>query len=339
MLMSFLGCAMVDLASALPSLVPLNATSPENTTTAAVDIPLHLNSSVPGDTIDPRLTYSTKFGTRSLDRRSCYMNTLNALLDLPRRGWLRRISETDYSLPGYSDIHIRLEAFEDSTLMQYRHAVWGLYLAIHEMMANQLKSCVLTLSWSFTVGGTPHVIGFVAIVGTYSSGIGTGNSTEDSLEVPQSPSQGGSFNINDPFSVIFGNARNSSSSAAELKSQELRVDTTFITGAALTVDTVFHVVSAGIVLLASQPQDQAIQVPGYINDSPSGLCLRWDGSFRGADFLYRDAMIGLAALPVDMYAQDRFDPMRFVVYVDEMETGRGIIYKNWDGGEGEFGTQ
>lgn len=338
-LTSIFGCAMVDLASTSPSLVPLNAaqltaTSSKNTTAAAVGISLNLNSSLPGDTIDPRLTYSTKFGIGNLDRRSCYMNTLEALLDLPSKGWARKLPETEYSIPGYSGIRIRLVPYEDSTLMQYRHAVWGLYLAIQEMMANEFKVCVLTLNWSFIVGGTPHVIGFVAILGTSASGIGNGNLPEDSLELPQSPAQGESLNTGDAFSLVSRIAGNSASSASDPKSPNLRVDTTFQTGAPLATDTVFHTILAGMILLAAQPQDQAIQAAGYIKDSLSGLRLRWDASFQGKDFTYRYAMLGLAALPVYMYAQDRFSPARFVFYVDEMEAGRGVIYQSGGGGEG-----
>ncbi|CAF9931361.1 MAG: hypothetical protein ALECFALPRED_004992 [Alectoria fallacina] len=334
---SLFGLAILRSAAITPSSHLIKQTQPpplrpRNKTTAASDIPPSLNRSLIPVAMDARLSYDMKFGNQFLDKKSAYMNTLLALADLSTKGWtpvLRR--ESHYSFSGYGDVSILIHASQNPSTLQYRHAIWGLYLAILATSAKGFRVCVLTLSWSPRVGERPHVIGYVSILGGSPSGIGSNNSTEDSLMLTFSTP------ASSPDLALANSTTTSSSStslATETRSvPDLNIEIRLL-GKGLDIDGIFRTIYTGVVQLASRPQSQRVDEPGVIDDHISGIFLRWDSSYLTVrpSFEFRYLIAALAKLPVFMYGQDRFEDARFVAYVDEIEVGRGWLYRRVGGG-------
>ena len=334
LLISILGLATKK--SAAISLVPyptrLTQHFPPNTqniSMAATDITTYLSSGIQPIDLDPRFTYEARFARQFLNKDSAYLNTLLALEDLSTKGWTQRLRwEANYSFVGYGGVIIRIHASQNPSTLQYRHAIWGLYLAIRESSANGLRACLLNLYWSPVPGKTRYLLGYVSILGPPSSSTDSGKSTDDAL-APALPTEPGSKNItlNIPTSTI----RNSTSIAVEstdTASLRFEID---LRKRSIDIDAIFHTIYPGIVYLASKPQSEAILQPGLIEDDVLRTFLRWDFTHITSQprFEYRYAIAALSALPVYMYEYNRYEDARFIVYVDEIEVGRGWLYRHY----------
>ena len=335
--LSLFGLAIVRSAAITPSPHLIKETQPpplrpRNKPTAVTEIPPNLNRSLIPVIIDPRLTYDIKFANQLLNKKSAYMNTLLALADLSTKGWTPVLGwASHYSFSNYGDVSIFIHASQNPSTLEYRYAIWGLYLAILETSARGFRACVSTLYWSPRVGERPHVIGCISIVGGSPSGIGSNNSTEDFLKTTF-PTQASSPDL------ALANSTTASSNSTSLASEktdipDLKIDIRLL-GKGLDIDGIFRTIYTGVVQLASRPQSQRVDEPGVIDDPTSRTFLRWDSSYLTVEpsFESRYLIAALAKLPVFMYEQDRFEDATFVVYVDEIEVGRGWLYKRGVGG-------
>ena len=286
-----------------------------------------LDSIFPETNIDPRFSYKSSFSHQILNKESAYLNVLLALADLSTKGWTVRLKwESIYSLSSYGDVTIRIHAAQNPSSLMYRHAIWGLYLAIRESSANGFKACVLTLYWSPILGGTRHRLGFVSILGAPSLSMDIGNSTEETLDSAL-PTQATSTNLALPnFTTI-----NNSSTSLAIETGNIRnLDITIsLENRPLGIDAMFHTIYLGMVYLASMPQDQRIDEPGFVEDRASLTFLRWDSSYLVVQptFQYQHAISALAAVPVYICNLKQFKEVRFIVQVDTVEVGRGWLYK------------
>ena len=285
-----------------------------------------MNNSLESSMIDPRFTYDRRWGKQILDRKSAYMNTLLALEDLSTKGWTPTLKwEAQYSLPSYQGVTIRIHASQNPSTLQYRHAIWGLYLAIRESSANGFQACLLSLYWSSQLGATPQILGYVSLLREVSPAIDSNNSTWESpdLATPTRAISPG------PVPANLTTAINDSTSLTTgmVGTHDLKIETSLL-AKELDVDAVFHTIYAGEVYLASWPQSKRVDKPGLIRDDVSRTFLRWDSSHLTVQptFEYRYVIAALARLPAYMYEQNRFRDARFVVYVDEIEVGRGWLY-------------
>ena len=303
--------------------------NPQNLPTAATDITTNLDSSISSIDIDPRFTYQKKFTGQFLHKKSAYLNTLLALEDLSTKGWTQRLRwEADYSFAGYGDVIIRIHASQKPSTLQYRHAIWGLYSAIRESSANSLRACLLTLYWSPIPGKTRHILGYVSILGPPSSSSGTGNFTDDALQsaLPAAARQHEPALANSTATI--GN-----STPIALESAEMKANLKFeiiLRERPIDIDAVFHTIYPGIVYLASMPQSEGIVQPGLIKDDEFRTFLRWDFTniMSQPRFEHRYAIAALSALPVYMYEVNRYEEALFIVYVAEIEVGRGWLYRH-----------
>ena len=294
--------------------------------TAVFDTLVNLNDSLTSSMIDPRFTYDREFDNQILDKEYAYMNTLLALADLSTKGWTPNLKrEAQYSHGG---VTIRIDASQNPSTLQYRYAIWGLYLAIREISANGFRACVLTLYWDPGIGLLRQSLGQVSILRGSSLGIDSINSTEESLEFAL-PTQAISPEL--VLANLTTTTTNNSTSLANkgADTTNLKFDIHFL-GIPLDIDAIFHTIYAGVVYLASWPQSKRVDKPGFINDHLSRTFLRWDSSYLTVQptFEYRYVIAALTRLPMYMYEQKRFEDTRFVVYVDETEVGRGWLYKN-----------
>ena len=334
LLTGLLGLATVLSAAITPPLHTVEAQlppSPQNSSTGGWGISTNLNSSLTSF-IDPRLTYDRRWAEQSLDKKSAYMNTLLALADLSTKGWISTLRwGAGYSLSSYKEVTITIHASHDPSSLQYRQAIWGLYLAIRESSANGFRACLLKLYWSRQIGLMPQDVGYVSILRGSSLGIDSNNSTNESLELA-TPKQAITPEI------VSANHSNSLNKSAALTTRapgtdNLKVEISLLERS-LDIDAIFHMMYAAVVYLAAFPQFKRIDKPGYIKDSVSHTILRWDSSYLTVqpDFEYRFLIAALPRLPAYMYEQDRFREARFIVYVDDIEVGRGWLYgSEWEG--------
>ena len=334
-LISLLGLAPVHLAiPVLPDRLlseAENTSLPGNLSAANVDIAPSLNRSATTIRTDPRFSYDPKFAQLFLDKKSAYVTTVLALRDLSTKGWTSILSsEEQYSWANYGDVTIRIHATGDPSILQYRYAIWGLYSAIQETYAHGFRACVLGLYWSPIVGETRHLMGYVSIIGETSLQPGSGSHTEKSvgLTSPTHPA---------PPTVAISNittAANGSISldAGEVDAMNLKVEINW-EGRPINIDNVFHVVNTAIVYLSANTQEGYISRPGVIKDDASRTFLRWDSTNRRASpyMEYRHMIEALARLTSSMYEQDRFEEVRFILFLSDEEVGRGWLYKNMRG--------
>ena len=328
LIISLLGCDIVHPAAAT---LPLHVTHaarlsppPPNISTTVNSLP-SLDSSLPNNFIDPRFTTDTTFVDPILDKRSAYMNTVLALAGLSTKGWTRTLSfEAEYRVSRYGDVIIRIYASKKPSSLQFRHAIWGLYLAIHKISANDFHGCLLGLYWTPIEGGARHLLGYVSIIAKSSLGIGGNNSTEGSLKL--APSMQVS-----PRKLVLSNLTTTPSNSAPFIDQEkdfTNLKVVFsLHGRPLDVDAVFHTVYKGLVYQSSYPQRDPIDKPGEIEDPVTSTFLLWDATHLTSFpfFEYRYGIAALARLPAYMYDMNRFEETRYIVYVDDQEVGRGWI--------------
>ena len=335
-LIKFAAFAIVCSAAVTPSLqlikkAQLSPSRQKNISATALEIPPSLNGSRSPITIDPRFTYDTKFADQILDKNSAYLSTLLALANLSTMGWTHILRwEEQYEFSQYGDVTIRIHASQNPSTLQYRYAIWGLYSAIRESSANGFKECVLTLYWSPRVTDRPNILGYVSILGETALRIDGGDSTEKSPELP-SPTQ---KNATEPALANLTTLLNISTIASETTDNtNIKIELRLL-GRPLDFDAVFVTIYAAIVYLASFPQSQPIIQPGLVRDSLSRTVIRWDSSHLTIEprLEYRDVVLALTNLAVYMSEQNRFEEARFVLYVDEIETGRGWMYRSGAGG-------
>lgn len=305
---------------------------PQNLSTATFDISPSLNSSRTLPVVDHRFTYSERFANLFLNKKSAYMNTVLALADLSTKGWTSKLAwEEQYSFVSYGDVIIRIHAGQNPSTLEYRHAIWGLYYAIRGTSANGFKACVSTLYWRQHVGARFEIIGYVSIIGESSVGIdrGTsGNATGEFLE-PALPTQ--KVSPEPALTNLSTTTHNATSLATE--TTHIKVEISLL-GKLIDIDAVFRTIYTAIIYLASMPQHQRIDEPGFIKDNISPTFLRWDSSYLTVQpaFEYRYAIAALADVVQYMYEQNQFEEARFVVYVYEIEVGRGLLYRTGPGG-------
>lgn len=332
---SLLGLAIVHSAAAVPPDRLLSqaekSSSPGNLSTAGVDVARSLNRSVTAISTDPRFSYTSKFAELFLDKKSAYVTTVLALMDLSTKGWTSILSsEADYSWAHYGAVTIRIHATGNPSVLQYRYAIWGLYSAIQESYFHGFRACVLSLYWSPIVGGTRHLIGYVSIIGETSLQLGSGNYTEKSvgLTSPTHP-------VPPPVAMLNATtAANGSISldAGKVDGMNLRVEVKW-ESRPINVDNIFRVVNMAIVYLSAQTQQGYVNKPGVIKDDASHTFLRWDSTNSRAwpHMEYRHMITTLATLTVYMYVEDRFEDVRFILFVNDEEVGRGWLYGNTEG--------
>ena len=177
------------------------------------------------------------------------------------------------------------------------------------------------------MGWTPHIIGYVSILRGSLPGIGSGNSTTKESRELTLPMQ-----ISPPAVALsnFTTTLNDSSALADRipLTTNSYVDITLL-GKPLAIDAIFDVIYAGMLYLSAWPQIQAIDKPGFIKDDVSRTILRWDSSHLTVypSFEYKYAIAALVKLPACMYELNRFEDARFIVYVNEIEVGRGWLYR------------
>ena len=330
-LISLLGLAPVHIAiPVLPDRLlseAENTSLPGNLSAANLDIAPSLNRSAT-ISIDPRFSYDPKFAQLFLDKKSAYVTTVLALRDLSTKGWTSILSsDQQYSWANYGDVTIRIHATGDPSILQYRYAIWGLYSAIQETYAHGFRACVLGLYWSPIVGGTRHLMGYVSIIGETSLQLGSGSHTENSvgLTSPTHPA---------PPTVAISNtttAANGSISldAGGVDARNFKVEIKW-EGRPINIDNVFHVVNTAIVYLSANTQEGYISRPGVIKDDASRTFLRWDSTnLRASPYMeYRHMIAALAGLAASMYEQDRFEEVRFILFLSDEEVGRGWLYQN-----------
>ena len=330
LLISLLGLAIVhSTAAILPDRLSSgdkNPPSPGNLSAAGVDVPLSLNKSGTTITTDPRFSYVPKFAQLFLDKKSAYVTTVLALTDLSTKGWTTVLSsEAQYMWASYGDVTIRIHATGEPSVLQHRYAIWGLYSAIQESYAHGFRACVLSLYWSPIVGGTHHLMGYVSIISDTSLQLGSGNYTERSVGLI-SPTH-----LLPPRVVVSDTttAANGfvSLDAGKVDGFNLRVEIRF-EGRPINIDKVFRVVTTAIVYLSAKTQVAYISEPGVIKDDASRTYLRWDSTnLRAWPYMeYRHMIATLATLTTFMYEQDRFEDVRFILFVQEEEVGRGWLY-------------
>ena len=299
----------------------------QNLSMVKTDISTILDSHSPPTNIDPRFSYELSLSDQILDKESAYLNTLLALADLSTKGWTSRLSwESIYSLASYGDITIRIHATDNPSSLMYRHAIWGLYFAIRESSAHGFKACLLTLYWSPILGGTRHKVGYLSILGAPSQSMNASNGTKDALD-SSSPRQTTSAEFALPkFTTANSSSNSLTIQAGDLKNLGIAIK---LESKLLSIDAVFHTIYSGMVYLASMPQNQRISHPGVAEDKGYRTFLRWDASWLRVDpaFQYQHAITALAAVPVYMCDRRQFKEVRFIVYVDEFEVGRGWLYK------------
>ena len=305
----------------------VSSSYPQNLSTVKTDISTVLDKNLSPTNIDPRLSYDVSFSDQIIDKESAYLNALLALADLSTKGWTTRMNfESIYSLASYGDVTIRIHATDNPSSLMYRYAIWGLYFAIRESSASGFKACVLKLYWSPILGGTRHRVGYVSILGAPSRSMNTRSSTihiRDSALPRQAVSP----------ELALSNFTTTSNSSGSLliqtaDSKKVGIEVKF-ERKPLSIDAIFHTIYSGVVYLASMPQHQRISQPGSVEDKVHRTFLRWDASWRTVDpaFQYQHAILALVAVPVYMCAQKQFKEVRFIVYVDEYEVGRGWLYK------------
>lgn len=329
-LISLLSLAIVRpaaITSSLHLIKEAQLSPSRNLSTATVDFSPSPNSSLTSIIVDPRLTYDSKFAYQVLNENSAYMNTLLALADLSTKGWTSLLRwEEPYSSSSYRDVIIRIQASQNPSTLQWRHAIWGLYLAILETSANGFRECLLTLYWRSDISGMRQKLGIVYILRGSFLGIDSDNFTEGSLE-PAPPTQAISPELAlANFTTILNNSTSLATKVPDLANQKIEIN---LLGKPLDIDAIFHTIYKGLVYLASSPQSQRISQPGLIQDHVSHTLLRWDSSYLQVQpcFEYKYAIAALARLPGYMYEQNRFEDARFIVFVDEIEVGRGWLYR------------
>lgn len=254
------------------------------------------------------------------------MNTLLALADLSTKGWTSTLNwGAGYSISSYKEVAIRIFASHDPSTLQYRQAIWGLYLAIRESSANGFRACILKLYWSPQIGRIPQNVGYVSLLRGSSLGADSDNSTNEFVELATAKQA----KTPEIVSASPINAVNKSTALTTRAAgtDNLKIEISLLERS-LDIDAIFHMMYAAVVNLAACPQFKRIDEPGYIKDNVSRTILRWDSSYLTVQptFEYRFLIAALARLPAYMYEQDRFREARFIVYVDEIEVGRGWLY-------------
>ena len=324
-LTGLLGLATVHSAAITPPLHLVEAQTPpfpQNLSTAS---PHSLNIS-PTTLIDPRFTYERRWAEQTLDKKSAYMNTLLALADLSTRGWTTSLRwEASYSFFSYRDVTVLIHSSQNPSILQYRHAIWGVWLAIRESSANGFQACSLSLYWTSQIGGTRQILGYVSLFRGYPLTIDSANFTEESAQLAAAT------NVTAP-EVVPANLKATLKEPITLTDQspgtdDLKIEIS-LPGKPLDIDAIFHTLYAAEVYLASWPQSKRVDSPGVIKDPVARTVLRWDSSYLTVQptFEYRFVIAALARLPAYMYEQDRFREARFIVFVDEIEVGRGWLY-------------
>ena len=299
-----------------------------NLSTPSSNFTNNLDSSLPQHDIDPRLTYELSFAEQFLDQKSAYLNTLLALADLSTMGWTERIGyETMYTFRQYGDVTIRVHASERPSGLQYRHAIWGLYHAIRESAAKNLRAPVLTLYWSPILGKSRHRIGYLSILGRSTLNIDLDSSNNDALQQVVSTHSESSLSTPDKLTNVSVN----NSTVPEINSvfiPKLTLDVN-LEHKPLDIYAVFQTFYAGIVHLASFKQSDPIIQPGFVKNDTFRTFLRWDASHHVTWplFEYRYAIAALSVVPQYMYNHNEFVEVRFIVFLNEYEVGRGWLYK------------
>ena len=328
-----LGLTLSHSAAIDPSLQLINETSfltadPRNRSLHAIDVADSLGGEL-FTNIDPRLTYEVHISNQILDEKSAYMNTLLALSDLSTKGWTRTLSfDSRYSFSSYGDITIRVHARRNPSDLQYRHAIWGLYRAIRETAAHGFRACVLSLYWSPILGMARHIIGYVTIVGNSPHSIDIGNSTEDAFELAL-PMQSTSLPPVLTNITTTGISSTTITNTTTGIKEDLKLGIN-LSGKPLDISLVFNAVYSGIVSLASKPQYQGVTEPGFVEDPETRTFLRWDSTHLTARpyFEYRYAISAFQALAAYMYQQNQYFEARVTIFVDQVEVGRGWLYRN-----------
>ena len=332
LLLSLLGLVTVHSAAAvLPDGLLSEAKispSPGNSSAAGVDVAPSLNISGTTISTDPRFSYSPKFAQLFLDKKSAYVTTVLALMDLSTKGWTSILSlDANYSWASYGDVTIRIHATGHPSILQHRYAIWGLYSAIQESYFHGFRACVLSLYWSPIVGGTRHLIGYVSIIGEPSLQLGSGSYTGKPVE------------LNSPMRLLPPTAAMSNTTTAangsisldagKIDAESLKVEINW-EGRSINIDNVFLVVNTAIVNLSAQTQEGYVNKPGVVKDDASHTFLRWDSTNRRAwpYMKYRHLIATLARLTAFMYEEDRFEDVRFILFVNDEEVGRGWLYRN-----------
>ena len=308
-------------------LVPETSPSSLHLRNLSTSIPTNIDRDFPPNSIDQRFSYDRTLSHEILDKQSAYLNALLALADLSTKGWNTRLAwGSIYTCASYGDVTIRIHATHNPSSLMYRHAIWGLYFAIRESSANGFMACVLALYWSPILGGTRHILGYVSILGGSSMSMDTSNFTEhtiDSAPFTQAMS---------PKSALT-NLTTTNNSSISLTIENAGSNHLGITinpeKKPLSIDAIFHTIYSGVVDLASKPQDQRIGEPGFVQERAYRTFLRWDASYLFVQpaFLYQYAILAMTAVPVYMCDRKDFREVRFIVYVDAVEVGRGWLYK------------
>lgn len=295
---------------------------PPNLTTTAFNISLGVNSRPTSAIVDPRFTYDKLFLDEVLDKNSVYMTALIGLVDLSTLGWTTTLTrERQYSMGSYGDLEIRIQAKQTPSILQYRHAIWGLYRAIQEVSANGFRGCYLTLFWNPGAGAPSQKLGGVLIIHGSPLGIDNSTSIRRSLRLAM-PTE-----VSPPELALF-DLNNSTLTTQAEGTTDLKVEISLL-GRPLDIDAVFQIVYTSIVYLSSRPQTERIDGPDFIQDYASQTVLRWEPSYLTVQpaFEYRYVIAALARLPAYMLEQGRFEEARFVVFVDRNEVGRGWLYR------------
>lgn len=251
------------------------------------------------------------------------MTTLLALADLSTRGWTTSLRwEASYSFYEYRNVIVLIHSSHSHSILQYRHAIWGLWLAIRESSANGFQSCSLSLYWTSQSGGTRQILGYVSLLREFPPSIDSIDSINSTEGAP-----GLAATTNATVAELAPTNFSTVLTKQSPGTDNLKIEISLLERP-LDIDAIFHTLYAAEVYLASWPQSKRVDSPGVIKDPVSRTILRWDSSYLTVQptFEYRFVIAALARLPAYMYEQNRFREARFIVFVDEIEVGRGWLY-------------
>lgn len=282
------------------------------------------NQSILGDGIvDPRFDGSLRQGASRINGRSTYMNAVKTLVTMSQEDFTSVFRGGEFSFEGYKNVRISVQRATAPSTLQYRFAIYGLYsLVYHIARTSTLVDTTMTLYW--TENDMKSTVGYIQIVPWPYPGIGASNETQTIVGLTQrSNVHPGISDVSNITTISVTNVSRDSNAPtfnvfAELQGSTLSIPDVFIT-LCLTLMTISPYPSTDVVTAFTAGEINTNARLNYIDPQPP----RSSPPF----FTYQYASRALGLIAKYLFQQGKFEDVLFVVEIDSIAVGIGMLEK------------
>ena len=297
------------------------------TTIAAAVIPLSSGATQTGflhnvtkapilGAIDPRFTTEFEQGQARLSAASCYMNAVNAMMELALENFTEPIRPRNFMDPSYPEVAIVLMSPARGLMVEARYLLWGIWEGITWMISHRsFRDLVIATYWDgipicrIWIRGTQRQLSTARSnstlsITTRSGKISLHNATVDSTQ-----------------GLKMMGARNPSND------QHLIVSVTHI-GGVLGIAEVFIPIFAALEYMAHfSGTDEVVSFDISPDDEDTTIGIVEHPWPRPPLLQYQWAILSLGQIPEYMVRQRRFIEVDFEINVDGVPLGEGFLSK------------